>query len=94
MSTVRIPAKKTMEPGMSILDIDNIWDYIDMYVEEEAPKVQEISFNDKDDFDDESYDYNDSWEDFDDPYRGDNGWESDYRDAFEDDSEASWGREW
>ena len=94
MSTVRIPAKKTMEPGMSILDINNIWDYIDMYAEEEAPKVPESSFDDKYEFVDDSYDYDDSWEDFDGPYRGDNDWESDYRDAFEDDPEAVWGREW
>jgi len=90
MSTVRIPAKKTMEPGMSINDIDNIWDYIDTYVEEEAPNVPEACFDDEeDDYDGRCNIYNVSWVDYE-----DNDWESDYRDAFEDDSEAGWGREW
>ena len=80
------------------MDIDNIWDYIDMYVEEEMPKVFEnndVSFLDnEDDFDDECYDSDDSWEDYDGPYSEDNDWESDYYDAFEDEPEAIWGRMW
>ena len=46
MNTERIPAKKVMEPGMSLNDIDNIWDYIDMYVEEETPNAPEICLDD------------------------------------------------
>ena len=55
MNTERIPAKKVMEPGMSLNDIDNIWDYIDMYVEEETPNAPEICLDDEDDFDDECW---------------------------------------
>jgi hypothetical protein len=103
MSTVRIPAKKTMEPGMSLLDIDNIWDYIDMYVEEDS-KVSETNMwtaslaylNDEYDEDGDDWDDcdDDSWGDYDGSYMEDNDWESDYRDAFEDDPEATWGRVW
>jgi hypothetical protein len=100
MSTVRIPAKKTMEPGMSILDIDNIWDYIDMYVEEDSivsetnvvmACLDEEYEDGSDDWDDC---YDDSWNDYDGPYMEDSDWKSDYRDAFEDDPEAVWGRVW
>lgn len=94
MNTERIPAKKVMEPGMSLNDIDNIWDYIDMYVEEETPNAPEICLDDEDDFDDVCYDCDDSWEDYDGPYMEDNDWRSDYYDAFEDDPEAEWGRKW
>ena len=80
MSTVRIPAKKVLEPGVNLNDIEYIWDYIDMYVEEEAPNVHEY------------YDCDDSWEDYDGPYMSDKDW--DYYDAFEGDPEAVWGREW
>ena len=64
MNTERIPAKKVMEPGMSLNDIDNIWDYIDMYVEEETPNAPEICLDDEDDFDNDwRSDYYDAFED-------------------------------
>lgn len=96
MNTVKIPAKKVMEPDMSLMDIDNIWDYIDFYVEEEQPKATISDFsswlNNEDD--DGCYDSDDSWEDYDGPFVEDNDWNSDYYDAFEDDPEAEWGRKW
>ena len=92
MSTVRIPAKKVMEPGVNLNDIEYIWDYIDMYVEEEAPNVHESCLDDEYDYNDEYYDCDDSWEDYDGPYMSDKDW--DYYDAFEGDPEAVWGREW
>lgn len=74
MSTIKIPAKKEMKPGMRLNDTDYIWDYLDSYVEEEEPAM----------FDD----------DIDYAFEEDYDWEPDYRDAFEDDPEACWGREW
>ena len=71
MSTVRIPAKKVMEPGVNLNDIEYIWDYIDMYVEEEAPNVHEPCLDDEYDYNDEYYDCDDSWEDYDGPYMSD-----------------------
>ena len=94
MNTVRIPAKKKMEPSMSLNDIDNIWDYIDMYIDKETPNVSEACFDDENDHNDECYDCDDSWEDYDGPHMEDNDWRSDYYDAFEDDPEAEWGRKW
>lgn len=92
MSRVIIPAKKVMEPGMNLNDIEYIWDYIDMRVEEEIPNVPEPCFDYEDDVDDEYYNYDDSWGDYDGPYMSDKDW--DYYDAFEGDPEAVWGREW
>lgn len=97
MSTVRIPAKKVMEPGMTITDIKNIWDYVDIIVEEETPKVPEIKMPSffEDEFVDEYYD-EDLYE-FDDDenvrWGGEIYRDDDYRDAFEDEPEAYWGRE-
>lgn len=95
MSTVRIPAKKIMEPDMTIMDIDNIWDYIDMYVEEDRYKEPEekssLFIDDEDDYDDK---YDGSWDDYGEDPDWEEDWGSDYRDAFEDDPEACWGREW
>lgn len=88
MSLVRIPAPKKMEPGMDLMEIDYIWDYLDSYVEEDSTTFT------CDDAYDESTCYDDCWDDFDDSCWEDNDWESDYRDAFEDDPEARWGREW
>ncbi len=92
MSMERIPAKKIMRPDMTLMDINNIWDYIDMYVEEETSNVPEACFDDEDDYDDGYCDYDDSWEDYDGPYMSDKDW--DYYDAFEGEPEAVWGREW
>ena len=98
MSTVRIPAKKTLEPGMDINDMDCFWDYIDMYVEEDskvsgtnkwAAVMSEEYEDGSDDWDDC---YDDSWEDYDGSCMSDKDW--DYYDAFEGDPEAVWGREW
>ena len=93
MSTVRIPAKKVMEPDMNINDIECFWDYIDLYVEEETPNESESYFNDDEDiYDDICYDCDDdSWDDYDSPYMSDKDW--DYYGAFEGDPEAVWGRE-
>lgn len=41
---MRITAKKVMESGMNIMDVDNIWNYIDMYVEEERNNEPEDDF--------------------------------------------------
>ena len=93
MNTMRIPAKKGMEPGMSLNDIENIWDYIDMYVDEETQNVSETCYDDDGyNYDDECNDCEDSWEDYDGPYMSDKDW--DYYDAFEGEPEAVWGREW
>ena len=94
MSTMIIPAKKEFGPDTDLKDIKNIWDYVDMYVEEDNSDMFENNFSsfldDGDGFDDDFYDCDDSW---DSPYREDYDWESDYRDAFEDEPEAYWGRE-
>ena len=93
MNTVRIPAKKMIEPGLSLNDIDNIWDYIDMYVEEEMPNVSEVCLDIEDDFDDGYCNCDDYCDDYDGPpYMSDKDW--DYYDAFEGEIEAVWGREW
>ena len=94
MKTMIIPAKKVMGPDTNLMEIDNIWDYIDMYVEEDS-KVSETNAVEAC-LDEENEDGSDdwSWDDYDGPYMEDNDWESDYRDAFEDDPEAVWGREW
>ena len=96
MKTTIIPAKKVMGPDTNLMEIDNIWDYIDFYVEEEQPKATISVFsswlNNEDD--DGCYDCDDSCEDYDGPYEEDNDWKSDYFDAFEDDPEAEWGRKW
>ena len=42
MKTTIIPAKKVMGPDTNLMEIDNIWDYIDMYVEEDS-KVSETN---------------------------------------------------
>jgi len=92
MNKVNIPAEKVMEPGMTIMDIDNIWDYIDIQPfdlnEEEVDDVLEE--NDCDSWD-EDYDYRDDGYD---PWDDGSDWRSDYYDAFEDDPEAEWGRKW
>ena len=79
MNTVRIPAKKAMKPGISLMDIENIWDYIDLYVEEEEGKMfgnnDASFFGDEDEYDDD-FDSDDSWED--------NEWGADYLDDYED----------
>ena len=100
MKTTIIPAKKVMGPDTNLMEIDNIWDYIDMYVEEDS-KVSEnnavkacLDEEYEDGSDDWDDCYDDSWDDYDGPYMEDNDWESDYRDAFEDDPEAVWGRMW
>lgn len=78
---------------MSLNDIDNIWDYIDMYVEEEMPNMYEVCLDNEDDFDDGYYNSDDYWDDYDGrPYMSDKDW--DYYDAFEGEPEAVWGREW
>lgn len=94
MSIMRIPAKKTMVPDTSLMDIDNIWDYIDFTVEEKPHKEPENNFFSFFSNDDEYCNCDDSWEDSHNSYRDDYDWRSDYRDAFEDDPEAYWGREW
>ena len=75
---------------MSLLDINNIWDYIDMYVEEETQNVSETYFDKEDDFG--CNDCDDSWEEYEDSYISDKDW--DYYDAFEGEPEAVCGREW
>ena len=92
MNTVIIPAKKTMVIGTSLEDIDNIWDYIDLYVEEETQNVSETYFDEEDDFEYGCYDCDDSWEEHEGSYMSDKDW--DYYDAFEGEPEAVWGREW
>lgn len=95
MSLVRIPAPKKLEPGMDLMEIDCIWDYLDSYVEEpNEPKSSDSTTFICDDTCDESTYCDDCWDDFDDSCWEENDWESDYRDAFEDDPEACWGREW
>lgn len=87
MSTMKIPAKTEIKPGMGLKDIDYIWDYLDSYVEEEEPRVHESSHN-----------ANSEWRSFinqvREAYRETREWRCSYRDAFEDDPEAYWGREW
>lgn len=114
MSMVKIPAKKVLEPGMRLLDINNIWDYVDLFVEEENTKVKENNFctlmvygdgssryddecqDDYDDYDDTQF-YDDDLYDYDDyenvRWGGEIYRDDDYRDAFEDEPEAYWGRE-
>ena len=60
------------------MDIENIWDYIDLYAEEEETEMfgnDGSSFGDVDEFDD-CYENDDSWED--------NDWGADYLDDYED----------
>lgn len=83
--------KRVLEPGQSILDVENIWDYIDIEPfdkdeEESVEFIEEICDSWCDDYDclDDGYD----------PWDDGSNWRSDYYDAFEDDPEACWGREW
>ena len=100
MKTTIIPAKKVMGPDTNLMEIDNIWDYIDMYVEEDSivSETNVVMACLGEEFEDGSDDwddcYDDSWDDYDCPYLENIDWKSDYRDAFEDDPEAGWGREW
>lgn len=100
MKTTIIPAKKVMGPDTNLMEIDNIWDYIDMYVEEDSivSETNVVMACLGEEFEDGSDDwddcYDDSWDDYDGPYMEDNDWRSDYYDAFEDDPEAEWGRKW
>ena len=62
MKTTIIPAKKVMGPDTNLMEIDNIWDYIDMYVEEDS-KVSEtnaVMACIGDEFEDD----NDDWDDW------------------------------
>jgi hypothetical protein len=101
MNTVIIPAKKVMGPDTNLMEIDNIWDYIALHVEEDSKASETNNWaaslansNNERDEDSDDWDdcYDDSWEDYDGPYMSDNDW--DYYDAFEGESEAVWGREW
>jgi len=84
--------KKVLEPGQSILDVENIWDYIDIEpFDKDEEEVNDILEEDDCDSWDEDYG---SWDDNSDPWDDGSDWKSDYYDAFEDDPEACWGREW
>ena len=92
MSLVRIPAPKKMEPGMDLMEIDYIWDYLDSYVEEEITEESDdnlyngLSLRELMDLAREALEETREW--------GSSDCQSDYYDAFEDDPEACWGREW
>ncbi len=87
MSTMKIPAKKEMKPGMGLKDMDYIWDYLDSYVEEEDPCLPKIGH-------DTISEWRSLMNQMREAYRETRDWGCSYRDAFEDDPEACWGREW
>jgi hypothetical protein len=74
MKTTIIPAKKVMGPDTNLMEIDNIWDYIDMYVEEDSivSETNVVMACLGEEFEDGSDDwddcYDDSWDDYDGPY--------------------------
>lgn len=92
MKKVNTPAQKVMKPGMTIMDINNIWDYIDIEPFDLNEEEVDVVLEEKDcDLWNEDYD---SRDDNYDPWDDGSNRKSDYYDAFEDEPEACWGREW